>query len=347
MQDYVDNTRIEKFQRLPMRPAWGHVREVDEHFLRYVKQLGVGDLMIAYRDVRGSHRSGRSEHHPVVSYEELIHLRSEIEASGLRLAGFDSLPNSLWDDIIFGTAQREEQLAALKETVRNMGRAGIPLLGYHWYDGARRTTFSYQIRGEATASAYDHEEGKRFPAVREREYTEDEMWENYGYFIEEMVPVAEEAGVRLALHPTDPPLGDLGSGLGGIAYIFRNMDGFRRALSMDASDHHGLKFCFGCFSEMADVDVYDAIDEFGERIHHVHFRDVSGTLPAFNEEFIDSGDHDMLEAIERLRDVGFSGPLTPDHVPTMEGDTSRKHRAYGFTLGYLRGLLHAADPVSR
>jgi len=148
--------------------------------------------------------------------------------------------------------------------------------------------------------------------THDREYTEAELWENYEYFLEELLPVAEDAGVRMCLHPNDPPV----ETLGGIPQLFRNFENFRRAMELVPSDNHGLEFCLGCWSEMG-ADLAMVIDFFGSRdeLFYVHFRDVTGAVPSFHEAFVDEGNYDTHEVMGRLREVGFDGMLIPDHVP--------------------------------
>ncbi len=152
-----------------------------------------------------------------------------------------------------------------------------------------------------------------------------------------MIPVAEAAGVDLALHPVDPPVLE---SLGGIPRLFRNVENFEKSMDLVPSDNHGLKLCLGCFSQMGE-DVTDVIRRFGERdqIVFVHFRDVVGTVPEFHETFVDTGNFDTGDAVRTLHDIGFDGAVIPDHVPKMEGDDDWRHRARGFTVGYLRGVI--------
>jgi mannonate dehydratase len=162
------------------------------------------------------------------------------------------------------------------------------------------------------------------------------MWANYEYYIRALLPVAEDAGVKLALHPDDPPV----ESLGGVARIFRNFEGFKRAMVIGDSPMHGLDFCHGCWSEMGP-GVLDAIRTFGEqgKILYVHFRDVQGTVPKFQECFIDEGNSDMFEVIKALKQVGFTGFLIADHVPHVVDDTPWGHRARAYAIGYMRALL--------
>jgi mannonate dehydratase len=162
------------------------------------------------------------------------------------------------------------------------------------------------------------------------------MWANYEYFIKALLPVAEEAGVKLALHPDDPPV----ESLGGIARIFRSFQGFKRAMEIGDSPAHGLDFCHGSWSSMGP-GVLEAIRHFGERgkILYVHFRDVQGSVPKFQECFVEEGNSDMLEVIKTLKEVGFTGFLIPDHVPHMVDDTAWGHRARAYAVGYMKALL--------
>ena len=325
--------------------------------LRYIRQLGVSDVFINPTEPSGgtggdifadeSDRTETDRRLPlgpdnVPSVEYLRELKVACEEYDGRLAGVHTLGYNIYGDIKFGREGKERQLAAIKELIRNMGEAGLPILGYQWNPRGvvpMRTGIT-TIRGgaEGTHFRLEEVEDASDPAL-DREYTEEELWENYEAFLEEILPVAEEAGVTLSLHPIDPPNIEA---LGGIPRLFRNVESFRRAMDAVPSDNHGLKLCLGCFSEMG-VDVTDVVREFGERgdIVFVHFRDVEGTAESFNETFVDCGNFDELEVMRELADTGFDGIVIPDHVPQMEGDTDWGHRGRGFTAGYLRGLVKA------
>jgi mannonate dehydratase len=155
-----------------------------------------------------------------------------------------------------------------------------------------------------------------------------------------VLPVAEEAGVTLAVHPDDPPV----PSLGGVARIFRNFAGFKRAIDTFDSPNHGLDFCMGCWSEMGPGGVLDAVRHFGGRgrIVYVHFRDVQGQVPCFNECFIDEGNMDTFAVVQTLLEVGFGGFLITDHVPRMVDDTDWGHRGRAYAIGYIRALIDVA-----
>ncbi len=168
------------------------------------------------------------------------------------------------------------------------------------------------------------------------------MWANYAYFMRAVLPVAEEAGVKLALHPDDPPV----EMLGGIARIFKSVDDFKRGYEIgNGSPAWGLDLCLGCCSEMPGgaANVREMIEFFGPkgRIFYIHFRDVQGTVPDFAECFIGEGNFDAAETMRLLKRSRVHGFLLDDHVPHMEEDTPWGHRGRAHAIGYMQGLLDA------
>ena len=330
----------DRFDDLPMRIGLGQFTDPTAERLRYAKQLGVDDVLLNMYRYDPDYPHLPADESPLTgerewSEENLRALRERVESFGLRLNAIENVPISFYDDVMIGGERREEQLEHMKNTVRNMGRAGIPVFGYHWAPNGIWRTGTVELRGGASATAFDLDEAD--PSLtHDREYTEDELWENYERFLRELLPVAEEAGVKMCLHPNDPPV----DSLGGIPQLFRDFESFERALELVPSDNHGLEFCLGCWSEMGE-DLERAIRRFGERdeLFYVHFRDVEGTVPRFNETWIDEGNYDALKIVRLLREVGFSGMMIPDHTPHLEGDTDWDHRARAYTVGYLKGLL--------
>ncbi|WP_331234094.1 mannonate dehydratase [Natronorarus salvus] len=325
--------------------------------LRYVAQLGVEDVFVNPVEPTGgtggdvfvdeSDRTETDRRLPlgpdtIPSEEELQELKAACADHGIRLAGIHTLGYNVYGDVKFGREGAEGQLTAIEELIRNMGAADLTTLGYQWNPRGvvPMRTGTTRIRGDAVATEFQREDID-LPSgpVLEREYTEEELWENYEAFLERILPVAEEAGVTLALHPIDPPIDEP---IGGIPRLFRDTESFRRAMDAVPSENHGLKLCLGCFSEMG-VDVPGVIQEFGNSndIVFVHFRDVVGTGDSFNETFVDCGNYDEHEAMCALAETDFDGIVIPDHVPQMTGDTDWGHRGRGFTAGYLRGLAKA------
>lgn len=318
---------------LPMRLGLGQFNELNDDRLQFIKQLGVDDVVIHTPRLHGEKRW---------EFEDLLNLRKKLEDAGLRLGAIENVPRQFYDKIMLGLPGRDEQMEHMQYTIRNMGKAGVPILGYNWApNGVWRTSRTTPGRGGAHVTSFDYDLAKDKPLTHDREYTEEEMWDNYTYFMKAMVPVAEEAGVRMALHPDDPPV----RSLGGIARIFRNFEGFKRAIEIVESDYNGLEFCQGCWAEMGE-DVYAAIRYFGERgkIFYVHFRNVVGTVPKFREAFIDAGDTDMYKAMLTYKEVGFRGILIPDHVPQMTNDIPWSYMGRAYAIGYMKALL---DVVNR
>lgn len=325
--------------------------------LRFIRQVGgrhvfldhssVDEEPAEFLDADGVATGVTIDGDVIPSVAELREAKNRIEDAGLSLGGIHSLPYSLYGPIKLGTGRADERIEMVTQLVRNLGEVDVPILGYQWNPRGlvpMRTRSDKPIRGGAEATEFDLDALDDPFAVADpvdREYSEAELWANYERFLEAVVPVAEEAGVRLALHPVDPPGIEQ---LGGVPRLFRNVEAFERAMAMVPSDAHGLKLCLGCFSQLGE-DIPALIRTFGERdqIVFVHFRDVSGTVPRFHETFVDEGNFDEVAAMAALRDVGFRGAVLPDHVPAMEGDTPWGHRANAYTAGYLRALVRSLE----
>lgn len=331
---------------LPMRVAIGQVNELSDEFLDFAKQMGLQDVqMNLYHLPPGMQDTGRLEFH------DLLRLRTRAEDRGLRLTAIENVPIRFYDKIMLGRPGREQQLENMQETIRNLGRAGIPIFGYHFIaTGVWRTHWDTPIRGGAISNGFKMALAQDAPLAFDREYHEEEMWANYHWYMERILPVAEEYNVRMALHPDDPPVPKLG----GVPRLFRNFENFKRAMEAHPSPMHGLDYCHGCWSEMhGGAGVLESIEYFGRqgRIFYVHFRDVKGTCDpeggsAFTECFINEGNSDMFKVMLKLKQVGFNGFMIDDHVPKMVNDSPWNHRGHAYTTGYMLGLLHAVSAVS-
>ena len=321
-----------------MRLALGQMRELTEENALFAKQLGIEDVQFNQLGGGCLPSDRRWE------YEDLLALRQQVEGHGLRLAAIENVPTSFYDKAMLGLPGRDEQIENYQAIVRNMGRAGIPILGYHWVpNGVWRTSRTTPDRGGARVTSFDYELVKDAPLTHGRVFTEEEMWANYTYFVKAVMPVAEEAGVKLALHPDDPPV----PSLGGVARIFRSFEAFKRGLEIADSPAAGLDFCQGCWSEMGP-GVLDAIRYFGSRgkILYVHFRDVKGHVPKFEETFVSTGNVDMFEAMKVYKEVGFTGFFLDDHVPHLVEDSAWGHRSRAYAIGYIQALLDVVNSMS-
>ena len=200
------------------------------------------------------------------------------------------------------------------------------------------------MRGGAKASRFEFAPHVDAPLSFGREFTAEEMWDNYCWYLERILPVAEEAGVRLALHPDDPPVPTLG----GVARIFGNFESFKRGLDTFDSPNHGLDFCMGCWSEMGGHDnVVKGLSYFvpQQKIVYIHFRDVKGTPDNFHECFIDDGQVNPFEIVRLLKELGFDGFMIPDHVPATVGDSPWHHRGRAHCVGYMKALIQAVNQL--
>lgn len=353
---------------LDMRAAWG-IRDASDEVLRLAVQLGVRDVVI-YGGPGATNIPGtdRPLNKPRAGYEEYLALRRRLDSFGIRLValegGFIHLPK--YHDVVYGGPKRDQLIDELIAEIRDMTRAGVPIYGYHWMPLLVWRTKPVRIRGDAEATAFDYEQAKSAtdqascvalrkqlnwgfmtcessPQPPGRKVTEQEMWKNLEYWIRKVTPVAEKAGIRLGIHPDDPPMGDLA----GVPRILRNHAAYRRLTEIYPSDANAIEFCQGTFSEMKD-DVYEAIRYFGSRnkILYVHFRNVSARVPKFNEEFINTGYVDMAKAMRLYRDAGYRGVFIDDHCPNLAGDSPFPgnlggYRSRAFALGYIQALLDA------
>ncbi|OPX24998.1 MAG: hypothetical protein B1H02_02345 [Candidatus Latescibacteria bacterium 4484_107] len=274
--------------------------------------------------------------------ETLSSVRNRVEQAGLKLAAIEKLPQSLYEKAILGLPGRDEELERVCQAIRNMGVAGIPLVSYRWTSPwDRQSEVVFRGRGDAVVSGYDEARPPRTSSSVEQKVTAEAVWDNLTYFLERVIPVAEKAGVKLAIHPDDPPV----PSLGGVARIFHDVASLIRLFERVPSPYHGLDLCVGTLATMPGADVIETIREFGanKRIFMVHLRNPRGTMPSFRDGFLDEGDVDMLEALRALQSVGFAGPIRAACPPEMVGDTVWGHKARALDVGYLRALLESVE----
>ena len=198
-----------------------------------------------------------------------------------------------------------------------------------------------ETRGAITRRV-DLEEMKQRPLTHGREYTEAEIWENFTYFIKRILPVAEEADVRLALHPNDPPA----PSLGGIPCLIHSFADYKRAFEIANSPYLGMEFCTGCWLEGGDDfgNMLEAIRYFHEqgKIFIVHFRNVSAPLPYFVEAFLDNGYMDMYQAMKIFCEIGYDGTMILDHTPQFASGYAQGGGT-AYAIGYMRALIERAE----
>jgi len=286
------------------------------------------------------------------SVDGLSRLRERVESFGITL---DVVPLPLSSNeiekfecpnIMLGKSpERDREIDDICQMIRNASRAGIPALKYNLtFLGVVRTAPT-RGRGGASYSTFVYDNAKQDPPLTKAGPVDaDAYWERITYFLDRVVPVAEEHKVKLAFHPQDPPM-PRGRGFRGVDTVLGHVDGLKRFVGIKASPYHGLNFCQGTVSEMLEKpgeEIFDVIRWFGSRrkIFNVHFRNIRGGFLNFQETFIDDGDVDMLKALRVYKEVGFDGMLMPDHVPSIAGD-ARGLQAFAFTFGYIKALIAA------
>lgn len=288
------------------------------------------------------------------SVEGLSRLRERVESFGIKL---DTVPLPMssnyitkfeMPNIMLGKSpERDREIDDICTMIRNAARAGIPQLKYNMTLLGVVRTESTPGRGGAKYSTFVYDKAKQDPPLTEAGPVDaDKYWERIAYFLDRVIPVAEEYKVRMACHPQDPGM-PRGRGFRGVETVLGSVDGLKRFVSIKESAYHGLNFCQGTVSEMLQKpgqEIYDVIRYFGSRrkIFQVHFRNIRGGFLNFQETFIDDGDVDMLKAMRVYKEVGFDGMMMPDHVPSIEGDREGL-QAFAFTFGYIKALIAAVS----
>jgi mannonate dehydratase len=299
------------------------------------KQMGVEKAVVHTLEIGDNSRPWR--------YEELLDLTQQFRDYGIDVEVIEGcVPIS--DETRLGRAGRDEEIERFKQYLRNLGALDVPVVAYDWMAGKRwaRTSTAIPVRGSSLTTGYDHDLMRNAPDQELAPVEADELWDALEYFLNEVVPVAAEAGVKLALHPDDPPLG----AIRGVDRIVNSVENYERILNLYDSEYNGITFCQGNFAAM-DVDIPETIRRFGDRINFVHFRDVEGDAEHFVETWHDNGPTNMLACIEAYRDIGFEGPARPDHVPTMAGEDNDNpgYMTLGrlYATGYMKGLLERTE----
>ena len=341
---------------------------LDRDNFRFARQAGATHIVAHWVDYWGTEKipatDGKQnwgvtrQQGRLWTYEELRDLKKAVNAEGLELAAIENLDPSHWYDILLDGPLKKQQLEDVKTIIRRVGKAGIPILGYNFSiagvwghvhgpfarGGAESVGFLGQDgpeetpipRGQVWNMTYDPDA----PAGTLGTVTSEQLWQRVTDFLREVVPVAEEAGVRLAAHPDDPPM----PSLRGTARLVYRPDLFQRLLDIYPSHSNALEFCQGTTAEMAGGDVYEAIDQYTRQgnIAYVHFRNVRGKVPKYHEVFLDEGDVDFVRAMRIYIKNGYDGVMIPDHTPQMTC-ADPWHAGMAYAIGYMRGLVSVIE----
>ncbi len=301
---------------------------------RLAKQMGVNHAIISVS--RELSRARREDYSSV-----LQRIKDEYTDAGLSIAGVESHPVPA-EKIKLGLAGRDEEIENYRWAIEALGKAGIPMVCYNFMAGLGwyRTSMKTPGRGGALVSEFDYEVSQRQGLTEWGEVSEERIWSNIEYFLKAIVPVAEKAGIKMALHPDDPPI----SPLRGIGRILTSAVNYRRVMDMVPSPINGVTYCQANFKAMGeDIEALARQWCREKKIFFVHFRDIEGDKRHFVETFHDNGPTDMARMMKVYHDSGFRGPMRLDHAPTMEGE-SNEHPGYMvlgriYAIGYMKGLL--------
>ena len=352
-----------------MKLGFGLYRhQLTTDFFRFARQCGATHLVVHLVDYFNT--SGRAvhagnqpvgdeggwghagdPHDPIWSAESLQRLVNAAAAEGLAIAAVENLDPSMWYDILLGGPRKAEQMALVQQVIRNLGRAGIPVFGYNFSIAGVAGRQERPVgRGRAVTVVVDGVEETPIPhgMVWNMRYDDnpprghleffehDELWRRLAWFLENLLPVAEEAGVRLAAHPDDPPMA-----------IVRNTPRlvyqphmYQRLLDLAPSRSNALEFCVGTLAEMTEGDIYDVTDRYSRSgsIGYVHLRNVRGKVPHYEETFIDEGDVDVLRILRILQKNNFDGVVVPDHTPLMTC-AAPWHAGMAYAMGFIAAAM--------
>jgi mannonate dehydratase len=300
---------------------------INDENLRFYKAIGVDYLTV-------NPLPERTEYTTMVDF--LTATRALAERHGLR---FYNAAMSGPDEITLAQPERDQKIAQWCDWIRAMGTAGVPTLGYNFKPIGNFRTTSAHGRGGVRYSTFDYEEfAQNIPSHPDKQIDAESMWTHLEYFLTKIVPVAQEANVRLALHPDDPPLPEP---MAGAARIVSTLEQYERIFNLAPSPANAMLFCQGCVTEMG-VDVLQAIRRMGalDKIVYVHFRNIIGTPRNFKEVFVDEGQVDMYEAMRTYKEAGFEGPFMMDHTPSIPDDQAGR-QGHAYATGYIRAMLQS------
>lgn len=353
-----------------MKLGFGFYKHMlDEAHFRFARQCGATHAVVHLVDYFNQGKANTRTDQPIGdlhgwgyagdpdqlwTVDELAAIKADLNRHGLEWTAIENLDPAHWHDILLGGPRRDEQIENVRTIIRRMGEAGIPVLGYNFsLAGVAGRVKTPNGRGGAEVVAMagpvddpipngmvwnmvynpDAPEGFVPPA------THEEFWDRYAYFINAVIPVAEEAGVTLALHPDDPPLPTLR----GQPRLVWQPRFYQKMADIHPSPRNAMEFCCGTVAEMTEGDVAETIDLHSRqgRVAYVHLRNVRGKVPVYQETFIDEGDINIGQILRILHRNGFDGVIIPDHAPAMTCDAPW-HAGMAFAMGYLKGKMEEA-----
>lgn len=306
----------------------------------FAKQLGVKYAVAALY-------SGNSKYSPYANqwdYVPMWELKRDLADFGMDWIVYEGV--DFIDGAKLGLESRDTEIEHFCTLLENMSRLGIKTVCYNWMPvwSWYRTRVNLPLDGGATSTGFFLKDLEGAPGCG-IQISKDQLWTNLEYFLKKVVPMAEKYKVQLAVHPDDPPVDEIA----GIQRILTSADAMEQVTKLMPSEYNGITLCQGTFAAMGE-DINISIRRFAANgtLFFVHFRDLVGDKNGFQETFHHNGQTDMYEAMKTYYEVGFEGPMRPDHVPTMYGDSSDGKPSYAingnlFATGYMYGLLEAIE----
>lgn len=341
---------------------------LDREHLRFAKQCGATHIVVHLVDYfreldskgdqptsggRGGGWGRAGDPDRLWSREELEEINALIRSEGLIWHAIENFDPAHWHDVLLDGPEKARQLEGLKQMIRTIGSVGIPVVGYNFsLAGVYGRVHGTWARGEAGGVGMTGDvdqspmpdgmvwnmtfDGEASGTSARTQIRAEELWRRLEYFLRELVPVAEEAGVMLAAHPDDPPV----QRLRNTPRLVYQPDMYQRLLDLVPSPANGLEFCLGTLAEMSEGDVHAATEQYAAqgKIGYIHFRNVRGKVPCYKEVFVDEGDIDMHRILNILRAHDFQGVLIPDHAPQM-ACSAPWHAGMAFAMGYMKCAL--------
>ncbi|MBJ6368630.1 mannonate dehydratase [Snuella sedimenti] len=338
----------------------------DTHY-RFARQCGATHIIIHLVDYFGHEKNNKENANQPIgekegwgkagdgklwSLEYLLKIKREINSYGLELEGIENFDPAMWYDVLLDGPKKEAQIELIKEQIRIVGQAGIPVFGYNFsLAGVSSRTVGAYARGGAISVGMEGKvdetpipKGMVWNMVYDEnaiegivpKITHEELWSRLQYFLKNIIPVAEEAGVKMAAHPDDPPMPYVRN----TPRLVYQPQLYQKLIDMESSKSNQLEFCLGSIAEMTDGDVYEATEKYSSqnKIAYIHFRNVVGKVPNYKEVFVDEGDIDMVQIIRILKKNNFKGVLIPDHTPQMSCDGSW-YAGMAYAMGYMKAAL--------
>jgi mannonate dehydratase len=339
---------------------------LNEQHYKFAKQCGATHLVIHLVDYFGHNRDSADQPiggaegwgkagnpDEIWSLEELISIKKDINNHGLELEAIENFDPAHWHDILLDGPKKKVQIENLKQLIKNVGRAGIPTFGYNFsLAGVSSRDIGPYARGGAVSVGMNGSvdetpipNGMVWNMIYDDNALDgslpyighEELWKRLQYFLNEIIPVAEEAGVKMAAHPDDPPMPYVRN----TPRLVYQPDLYQKLIDIKPSPSNKLEFCLGSIAEMTEGDVYEATDIYSkqDKISYVHFRNIIGKVPNYKEVFVDEGDIDMVKILKILKKNNFQGVLIPDHTPQMTCDAPW-YAGMAYTMGYMKAIMN-------